>query len=328
MKQALPTAAESVSAPSRFSSAPDREALVSTLSLFKMASFGDLSICERLDKDSDLQETDELICKAVALGLQTIAVNRICTLKKPGKKEENRSIPAATNWHERKSIVALKKQHPGLQVLSRLTVALDEQSQVHQLASDRVQSYDLLAVRPSTDKLFQQSVTSLEVDLISLDLSSRLPFFLRHPQVHKAVERGIFFEIVYSPAIRDNSQRRYVISNALDLVRIAKGRNIIISSEAQGVMDLRGPYDISNLGLLFGLKGDQAKAAVSTNVRAVLFRAEARRGSGKSAIVGQTARSLGPGDAWKVDLAREEQEEESGDDEDDGQPEVKRARPK
>ena len=46
---------------------------------------------------------------------------------------------------------------------------------------------------------------------------------------------------------KDSGSRRQLISNAQNLVRITHGRNIIITSEAQRAMELRGPYDIINL---------------------------------------------------------------------------------
>ncbi|EMP24609.1 Ribonuclease P protein subunit p30 [Chelonia mydas] len=41
--------------------------------------------------------------------------------------------------------------------------------------------------------------------------------------------------------------RRYTISNALSLMQICKGKNIIISSAAERPLELRGPYDVANL---------------------------------------------------------------------------------
>lgn len=38
-----------------------------------------------------------------------------------------------------------------------------------------------------------------------------------------------------------------MISNALNLVRATKGRNIILSSAARKAFDLRGPNDLINL---------------------------------------------------------------------------------
>ena len=41
--------------------------------------------------------------------------------------------------------------------------------------------------------------------------------------------------------------RRNLISNALNLVRVTKGRNLLISSGAFKALELRGPYDVANL---------------------------------------------------------------------------------
>lgn len=40
----------------------------------------------------------------------------------------------------------------------------------------------------------------------------------------KAVDRGVCFELVYSPAIKDSTMRRYTISNALNLMQVCKGK--------------------------------------------------------------------------------------------------------
>ncbi|ESP00435.1 hypothetical protein LOTGIDRAFT_87019, partial [Lottia gigantea] len=108
------------------------------------------------------------------------------------------------------------------------------------------------------------------IDIISLNLSEKLPFYIRKQSINLALERGIHFEIVYSPAIRDQTLRRHIISNACDLVRVCKGKNIIITSGANKPIELRGPYDIANLAQLFGLTFDQARDAVCCNCRAVL----------------------------------------------------------
>lgn len=40
----------------------------------------------------------------------------------------------------------------------------------------------------------------------------------------KAIDRGLGFELVYSPAIKDSTMRRYTISNALNLMQVCKGK--------------------------------------------------------------------------------------------------------
>uniref|UniRef100_A0A3B3QVA0 Ribonuclease P/MRP 30 subunit n=1 Tax=Paramormyrops kingsleyae TaxID=1676925 RepID=A0A3B3QVA0_9TELE len=68
---------------------------------------------------------------------------------------------------------------------------------------------------------------------------------------------------------KDSTMRRYTISNAINLMETCKGK--------ASPLELRGPYDIANLGLLFGLSEGDAKAAVSTNCRAVLLHGETRK---------------------------------------------------
>ena len=51
------------------------------------------------------------------------------------------------------------------------------------------------------------------------------------------------------------------------LVDWTRGKNLIISSAAASVSELRGPYDVANLFSLIGLPFEHAKAAVSKNCR-------------------------------------------------------------
>ncbi|RUS13723.1 RNase P subunit p30-domain-containing protein [Endogone sp. FLAS-F59071] len=224
-----------------------------------------------------------------------------------------------------------------------------------------VNSYDLFAVQPTSEKLFQAACSTYEVDIISLDFSTRLPFYLKHAQVGQAIERGVYFEICYSAGIRgeseehgrlfgdkkclddglvhivsngkslaqffiscgfvrvrgcmylskkiltyhtsqftDQSARRHLISNAQSLVRVSRGKNIIISSEAQRAMELRGPYDLVNLGTLFGLNQADAKDCISTNCRTVVYHSITRRKTHKAVIRHDSVRSLQPDEAWKI----------------------------
>jgi ribonuclease P/MRP protein subunit RPP1 len=65
-----------------------------------------------------------------------------------------------------------------------------------------VRSYDILAVEPTSEKLFQQACSApLEVDIIVLSQADRQGFSLRVPMIKMALERGIFFELCYSAAL-------------------------------------------------------------------------------------------------------------------------------
>uniref|UniRef100_A0A673ZUX7 Ribonuclease P/MRP 30 subunit n=1 Tax=Salmo trutta TaxID=8032 RepID=A0A673ZUX7_SALTR len=53
--------------------------------------------------------------------------------------------------------------------------------------------------------------------------------------------------------------------------------NVIVTSGAEKPLELRGPYDIGNLGLLFGLSEGDGKSAISTNCRSVHLHGEPRK---------------------------------------------------
>lgn len=256
-----------------------------------MAAFADLNV-PYLD---DPRATEELVSKAVKLGFETIAIcktyifqNEAEKGKKKGKKKgKDNARVTPMDWSAFPAIQDMRKRNPKLKFYSRITVPLEEQSQVVTLSSDVVQSFDILAVQPTTEKLYQQACKSLEIDVISLDMTRRLSFHLRFPQTHAAVERGVHFEIVYSTALRSPSERTTMLSTALDLAIFTKGKNIIISSAAEHELDFRGPYDIVNLGMLFNLNEEQSKAAITKNCRAVLFHSEARKGTERSIISGK-----------------------------------------
>ena len=64
---------------------------------------------------------------------------------------------------------------------SRITVHLDDQKDAFMLngTSPHIKGFDIVAVRPANEKLFAQCCGTLDVDIISLDLASRLPYFLK-----------------------------------------------------------------------------------------------------------------------------------------------------
>ena len=107
---------------------------------------------------------------------------------------------------------------------------------------------------------YGQACTSLECDLITLDMTQRLPFKLRPQHLQAAVSRGIHFELLYSTVLRDPTSRRHMFSNAQALTRLLRGRAIVLSSGARNALELRGPFDVINLGTAFGLTRQQVSA--------------------------------------------------------------------
>ena len=147
--------------------------------------------------------------------------------------------------------------------------------------------YDILALRPTTERALLQACQSLEGDLISLDLSTRFPFHFKHKTVSLALQRGVKFEICYASGILASDggmARRNLISNATQLIRATRGRGIIISSEAKRALVCRGPWDVINLAALWGLGQERGNEAVGREARSVVVQAEVKRRSFRGVV--------------------------------------------
>ncbi|KAM4852017.1 ribonuclease P protein subunit p30 isoform 1-T1 [Thomomys bottae] len=236
-----------------------------------MAVFADLD----LRAGADSKTLRGLVETAAHLGYSVVAINHVVDFKE--KKQEIEKPIAVSELFTTLPIVQGKSKP--IKILTRLTIIVTDPSHCNVLraTSSRVRLYDIVAVFPKTEKLFHVACTHLDVDLVCITLTEKLPFYFKRPPINVAVDRGLSFELVYSPAIRDSTMRRYTISNALNLMQICKGKNVIISSAAEKPLEIRGPYDVANLGLLFGLSENDAKAAVSTNCRVALLHGETRK---------------------------------------------------
>lgn len=174
----------------------------------------------------------------------------------------------------------------GLHVLRRCTLHLSDPSQNHRLSS-LVPAYDILALRPTNEKSLLQACQALECDLISLDLSTRFPFYFKHKTLSNALQRGIKIELCYAPGILNTdggASRRNLISNATQLIRASRGRGLVISSEAKSALACRAPADVVNMAVLWGLGQEKGMEAVGREARSVVIQAEMKRRSFRGAI--------------------------------------------
>jgi ribonuclease P/MRP protein subunit RPP1 len=64
-----------------------------------------------------------------------------------------------------------------------------------------IQSYDIIALQPTSEKLLQQACSSLDFDIIVLAGGNRQEFPLRVPTIKLALDKGIHFEISYAPTL-------------------------------------------------------------------------------------------------------------------------------
>jgi len=208
------------------------------------------------------------------VGYNTIALDYSLTGKVPG--EITNQIPSPLGI----------TVPPSLRIIHRCTLYLSDPSQNYRLSA-LASAYELFALRPTTEKALQQACHSLECDLISLDLSIRYPFHFKIKTMAAALQRGIMFEICYAPGILNSdggASRRNLISNATQLIRATRGKGIVISSEAKRALACRGPADVINLAIMWGLGQEMSNEAVGTGARSVVAQAQMKRRSFRGVI--------------------------------------------
>lgn len=166
---------------------------------------------------------------------------------------------------------------PNLTILRRATLILSETYQNARLAAISAQ-YDLLALRPVDEKSLQLACSSLDCDLISLDLSQRQAYHFKHKMLMEAIKAGKKFEICYSQALLGDAQaRRTLIGNATQLIRATRGRGLVICSEAKAAVGLRGAWDAINLAAIWGLGQERGYEAMSKEARSAVVSAQLKR---------------------------------------------------
>ncbi|EPQ51647.1 PHP domain-like protein [Gloeophyllum trabeum ATCC 11539] len=176
--------------------------------------------------------------------------------------------------------------------LKRLTIVLDDESEKGFGLTNNNQSlvapYDILALSPTTGGSFTLACLThtlpspLTTHIISLPLSlPRLPFHLKHTVVRTAIKNGAVFEVNYAGAlgVEDGGEagKRNWWAGARELVRVVKGKGVLVSGGVSNDWDLRAPRDVGNLITLLGLPQDVAHHASTTIPKSLVLRAQTRR---------------------------------------------------
>ena len=209
-----------------------------------------------------------ILARYKALGYGAVAVNYTVHGK----------LPRAPCTYQRTDSPTVPHQY------TRLTVVLSDPQQNYGLnsANEIVRSYDLLAVQPTTERCFQMACQSLDIDIISIDLTadSRIAFPVRHGLVREAARRGIMFEVCYGASIGDGAMRKRVLGGAMFLSRICRGRSMLVSCGTGDIAGIRAPHDVRNWAELVGVPADHSRRCTVDNAALVVKRAGERAGGG------------------------------------------------
>jgi ribonuclease P/MRP protein subunit RPP1 len=208
---------------------------------------------------ADLERTISFLSE---LGYHTLALTHSLSA--------NNIPPQITNPIPLPSALGIKIP-PKTTLLRRLTLTLSDPTQNHRL-STLAAAYDILALRPTTEKAYLAACNSVtDHSIISLDLTQRYPFHWKPKPCMTAVNRGVRFEICYAQATGGNAEaRRNFISNLTGIVRVTKGRGLVVSGEARDVLGVRGLADVLNLLGVWGLGRERGVDGMGVNPRGVV----------------------------------------------------------
>ncbi|CAF4315947.1 unnamed protein product [Rotaria socialis] len=183
---------------------------------------------------------------------------------------------------------------------SRINVIVHDNQSLHYLKrADVQQHFDIISLQPASRDilLYLLSSTTIQHELLVLDPSDAelLPFPTK--LMRATAERGVTFELIYSNALRDSFERRNLLAFGRSLATniFKHGQSIVFSSNAKNPLQIRSPYDMMEIGQLFGFNQEISRKLVDQNPMDVLARSFSRK---------QTVQ----GTAW-LETATDEKEE-------------------
>lgn len=215
----------------------------------------------------------------------------------------NKKIDPKSHVNVLDGLLKQLRARPGTVFLKRLTIVLDNDSEkgfgLTNANASLVEPYDVIALLPTTSATFSLACLThslpspLTAHIIALPLTlPRLPFQLKHTLVRTAIKNGAVFEINYAGAIggeSDPSLSTFGVSDtgvsgkrnwwaaAREVIRVAKGKGIVVSGGVACEADYRGPKDIANLLTLLDLAQNLAHDASAAAPKSLILRAQARK---------------------------------------------------
>ncbi|KAJ7696747.1 RNase P subunit p30-domain-containing protein [Mycena rosella] len=228
----------------------------------------------------------------VHLGYTAIALNQTVQT----------AVVPKTHANILETLVAQLKPRPGIVLLKRLTIVLDQESEKgFGLTPANVaifKPYDLIALVPTTQPTFSLAClthsqpSALTAHIIALPLTLRLDFRMKHTLVRTALKNGAVFEINYVGALGGDhdavlvdagaaesgaAAKRNWWATAKEVTRVTKGKGLIVSGGVVAEADLRAPKDVANLITLLGLPQESSHSASTKIPKSLVLRAQTRQ---------------------------------------------------
>jgi len=165
-------------------------------------------------------------------------------------------------------------------ILTRLTIKISSIGQLHRaMNSPNYNLYDIHAVEPLDNHTMQEAVCVANIDIITCNTTANITA----KDYKNAVDKVIQFELVYAPMLSDSVARHEGLTIGHLLHIKGKSKNMIVSSGAVSLSQMRNVHDVMNICVLLGLSKEQLRYAVAYGCQAVILKTIGRR-KGKSAL--------------------------------------------
>uniref|UniRef100_A0A146KR35 Ribonuclease P protein subunit p30 n=1 Tax=Lygus hesperus TaxID=30085 RepID=A0A146KR35_LYGHE len=216
--------------------------------------------------------------------IRNVAFNQVVDFTDLDEKKKKKGEKSEDLLPEPIRVTVPKKYEGRVTVLHRLTLKFTDVSQWYRIMkSPNFKKYHIIAVSPQTQPALQHMCTSNEIDIITFEPENKVPWKISRKLYKQAVERMIFFELPYVPAIMDSSCRKNTIFLSHAYFTTGKSMNLLVTSGTSKAFYLRSPYDVTCLCAVFGLSEKLALKTLWQNPLLLISRAENRR-QGKSVV--------------------------------------------
>uniref|UniRef100_A0A182NUU6 Uncharacterized protein n=1 Tax=Anopheles dirus TaxID=7168 RepID=A0A182NUU6_9DIPT len=260
-----------------------------------------------------IAELKPILQEAIELGFHNVAIEQhMDVMKGDASSKKQDAVPAPFCLKELKATFGGQ-----IRLLNRLTITFDDVSvSLAVNKSKNIRLYNLIAALPTNESSFQYACQSMTCDIITYN-SDTIRMKMSRKFYYLAVDRNIAFELKYSPVIVTSQLRKSTIFRAHRYHSYGKSKNVIITSEARNPFQLRSPYDLANLGLIFGMSEEQSKEAIRGIPNRILLSAEGRRFGKAGVVIARRGKEDMAADS--DDYSDSELEEDISDDEEDAE---------
>lgn len=150
----------------------------------------------------------------------------------------------------------------------------DNPSKLHSQANRYSRKVDIVIVQGGADKLNRSIIETADVDILSLPLGVK-EGGLDHVIAKAAADRRIALEFDVGSLIRYRGGRRvHAISELGQRLMLARKFevNMVLTSAARSIYDLRGPRELTALASLFGMTKEEAIKSMTATPATILKR--------------------------------------------------------